>query len=72
LIRCTTVIVLDRRRESAVLPTTHAALTSGFQLAFVVAAAFAALGALVAALGLPRVSPSPEAHEAQRTAVETA
>jgi MFS family permease len=32
----------------------HAALTSGFQIAFVVAAAFAAVGALVAFFGLPR------------------
>ena len=34
----------------------HAALTSGFLLAFVIAAAFAAAGALIAAVGLPRVS----------------
>jgi EmrB/QacA subfamily drug resistance transporter len=33
----------------------HAALTSGFQLAFVVAAAFALVGGVVAAFGLPRV-----------------
>ncbi|MGA2928653.1 MAG: MFS transporter [Solirubrobacteraceae bacterium] len=32
----------------------HAALTSGFQLAFLVAAAFAAVGAVVALVGLPR------------------
>jgi MFS family permease len=32
----------------------HAALTSGFQLAFVIAAAFALIGGLVAAFGLPR------------------
>jgi EmrB/QacA subfamily drug resistance transporter len=31
----------------------HAALTSGFQLAFVIAAAFALIGGLVAAFGLP-------------------
>ena len=35
--------------------TAHAALTSGFQLAFVVAAAFALVGGLVAAFGLPPV-----------------
>ena len=35
--------------------TAHAALTSGFQLAFVVAAVFALVGALVAAFGLPAV-----------------
>lgn len=33
----------------------HAALTSGFELAFIVAAGFAAAGGLVALLGLPRV-----------------
>jgi EmrB/QacA subfamily drug resistance transporter len=36
----------------------HAALTSGFQLAFLVAAIFALLGGLVAAFGLPSVSAS--------------
>ena len=35
--------------------TAHAALTSGFQLAFVVSAVFALIGALVAAFGLPQV-----------------
>jgi MFS family permease len=34
--------------------TAHAALTSGFQLAFVVASVFALAGGLVAILGLPR------------------
>jgi hypothetical protein len=34
----------------------HAALTNGFVLAFAVAAGFAALGALIALVGLPRVS----------------
>ncbi len=34
----------------------HAALTSGFVLAFLVAAVFAATGALIAAFGLPRAS----------------
>ena len=33
----------------------HTALTNGFQLAFVVAGAFAAVGAVVAAFGLPQV-----------------
>jgi EmrB/QacA subfamily drug resistance transporter len=43
----------------------HAALTSGFQLAFVVAAAFAAVGGLVAVFGLPRIRPrAPHAHAA--------
>jgi EmrB/QacA subfamily drug resistance transporter len=35
--------------------TPHAALTSGFQLAFVVAAGFSLVGCLVAAFGLPQV-----------------
>jgi EmrB/QacA subfamily drug resistance transporter len=35
--------------------TAHAALVSGFQLAFVVSAGFALVGGLVAAFGLPRV-----------------
>ena len=34
--------------------TAHAALTSGFQLAFIIAAVFALVGGLVAAFGLPR------------------
>jgi EmrB/QacA subfamily drug resistance transporter len=34
----------------------HVALTSGFDLAFVVAAGFAAVGAVIAVVGLPRVS----------------
>ncbi|MGI8713353.1 MAG: MFS transporter [Solirubrobacteraceae bacterium] len=36
--------------------TAHAALTSGFRLAFVIAAAFALLGGVAAVFGLPRVS----------------
>jgi EmrB/QacA subfamily drug resistance transporter len=38
------------------LHAAHAALTSGFELAFLVAAAFAAAGALSSVFGLPRVS----------------
>ena len=34
----------------------HAALTGGFELAFGIAAAFSAIGAVVALVGLPRVS----------------
>ena len=37
----------------------HAALTSGFQLAFVIAAGFAIVGGLVALFGLPRIVPRP-------------
>jgi EmrB/QacA subfamily drug resistance transporter len=36
--------------------TAHAALTSGFVLAFAISAAFSAAGAVVAVVGLPRVS----------------
>ena len=38
----------------------HAALTSGFQLAFLIAGLFAAAGAVIALLGLPRVQPDSE------------
>ena len=34
----------------------HAALTGGFNVAFVVAAAFAAVGAVATVVGLPRVA----------------
>jgi EmrB/QacA subfamily drug resistance transporter len=50
----------DLRQGSAA----HAALTSGFELAFVVAAAFAFLGALVALFGLPRLRPRASAEPA--------
>ena len=59
--------------KAAAHPTTHvvhAALTSGFQLAFIVAAAFAAIGAVVAAFGLPPVRP--RVAETQAVAAETA
>jgi len=48
----------------------HVALTGGFELAFVVAAAFAAVGVLVALFGLPRVSPR-EAAARRRVAAES-
>ena len=40
----------------------HAALTSGFQLAFVIAAAFALIGGLVAAFGLPSIPARTPVH----------
>ncbi len=40
----------------------HAALTSSFQLAFVIAAAFALIGGLVAAFGLPSISTRTPVH----------
>jgi EmrB/QacA subfamily drug resistance transporter len=49
----------------------HAALTSGFQVAFVVAAGFAAVGGLVAVFGLPRLRPR-AASRAADAAVERA
>jgi EmrB/QacA subfamily drug resistance transporter len=58
--------------QAAAHPTTqviHAALTSGFKLAFIVAAAFAAVGAVVAAFGLPRI---PARHAQQNAAAEAA
>jgi EmrB/QacA subfamily drug resistance transporter len=42
----------------------HSALTDGFQVAFVVAAAFALAGALVAAIGLPQVRPGRQPEQA--------
>jgi MFS family permease len=45
----------DSDLHHAIAP--HAALTGGFQLAFAVAAAFALAGAVIALVGLPRVSP---------------
>jgi EmrB/QacA subfamily drug resistance transporter len=45
----------DLRHTGAGVHAAHAALTSGFQLAFVVAAGFALVGAVVAAVGLPRI-----------------
>jgi MFS family permease len=44
----------------------HAALTGGFELAFGISAAFAAAGALIALIGLPRV---PRRRLRQRTIV---
>jgi MFS family permease len=52
--------------------TAHAALVSGFQLAFVVSAAFALVGALVVAFGLPRTSVRAPAHAGRMTPVESA
>jgi MFS family permease len=40
----------------------HSALTGGFELAFVVAAVFAAVGGLVALFGLPRLRPVSATH----------
>ncbi len=48
--------------------TVHAALTDGFQLAFVVAAGFALVGALVALFGLPRLRPRADAEPARMMA----
>jgi len=45
-----------------------AALTDGFRLAFVIAAAFALTGALVALFGLPRVPKPGEARTAEAPA----
>ena len=50
----------------------HAALVSGFQLAFLVSAAFALVGALVVAFGLPRLPAREHAAAGQMTPVESA
>jgi EmrB/QacA subfamily drug resistance transporter len=49
----------------------HQALTSGFQLAFLVSAAFALVGALVAMFGLPEIQPRAPAREPQAVTVES-
>jgi MFS family permease len=49
----------------------HAALTNGFELAFIVAGVFAAVGALIALFGLPRIEPRDRGIKPE-PAVETA
>ena len=49
----------------------HAALTSGFQLAFVIAAGFAIVGGLVALFGLPRIVPRRARGAAQAAPAES-
>jgi EmrB/QacA subfamily drug resistance transporter len=49
----------------------HAALTSGFQLAFVIAAGFAIVGGLVALFGLPRIVPRPARGAPQAAPAES-
>jgi MFS family permease len=41
----------------------HAALTSGFKVAFLVAAGFAIVGGIIAAVGLPQVARRPDARQ---------
>jgi MFS family permease len=50
------------------IPATHAALTSGFHLAFIVAAAISLAGGFVALLGLPRPGTREIAREPQAQA----
>jgi EmrB/QacA subfamily drug resistance transporter len=52
--------------------TAHAALVSGFQLAFVVSAAFALVGVLVVAFGLPRRPARAPVQTGQMARVESA
>jgi MFS family permease len=52
--------------------TAHAALVSGFQLAFVVSATLALAGALVAAFGLPRLGARTRVQSGQMAPVESA
>jgi EmrB/QacA subfamily drug resistance transporter len=63
----------DLHRTGAGAHNVHVALTSGFQLAFLVAAAFALVGAVVALFGLPQVpllaaSPQPQPTTAEGSA----
>ena len=46
----------DLRHMTPGVHAAHVALTSGFDLAFVVSAGFAAVGAVIAVIGLPHVS----------------
>ncbi|HEY2200312.1 MAG TPA: MFS transporter [Solirubrobacteraceae bacterium] len=56
--------------RSGAVHTVHAALTNGFQVAFLVAAGFAFVGGLVALVGLPRlVQREPAARDARSGAV---
>ena len=50
----------------------HAALASGFRFAFVIAAAFAAVGAAAAIIGLPRIPPRQASPPAAEPALEAA
>jgi MFS family permease len=52
------------------LAATKSALVSGFHLAFVVAAAFALIGGLVAMFGLPRLASRPAIRHAHAASVE--
>jgi MFS family permease len=57
----------DLRHAAGGVHAAHAALTSGFVLAFAVAAGFAAVGAVVSVVGLPRVSVRARARRAIAT-----
>ncbi len=59
----------DHALQSGAAHTVHAALTSGFKLAFVVAAGFALVGGLVALVALPRSAQRDE-RGGRRVAVE--
>lgn len=50
----------------------HAALTSGFRFAFLIAAVFVAVGAVAAAVGLPRIPARPAAPRPGEAAIEAA
>jgi MFS family permease len=52
--------------------TAHAALTSGFQLAFIVSAGFTLVGALVATFGLPRLAQRSSSQAAAVAPAESA
>ncbi len=60
----------DLHRTGAGVHAVHAALTSGFQLAFLVGAAFALVGGLVAVFGLPRVPLRAPVRQPQSVTVE--
>jgi EmrB/QacA subfamily drug resistance transporter len=60
----------EMRHPTAAVHTLHAALVSGFQLAFWLAAAIAVVGVFVAAFAMPSVRPATAAAQKQVIAVE--
>jgi EmrB/QacA subfamily drug resistance transporter len=61
----------DLRHPTAAVHTAGQALVGGFQLAFLIGAGMAAAGALIAAVGMPRLkAPAPQPPQSQQVAVE--
>ncbi len=60
----------DLSHAGASAPAVHAALTDGFHLAFLIAAAFALVGLVVAVLGLPGSTPRPRSRRVRSSTAE--